>query len=93
MIKEKNIPNMDWFDQLFKNIKILHLAGVAHNDLHCKNIVGDEALLIDFGLARISKTDIDEDTGTFLIFINNFFINFLYIFSEGIISEPNGSLP
>jgi len=93
MIKEKNIPNMNWFKQLFKNIKLLHLAGVAHNDLHCKNIVGDKALLIDFGLARISDTDIDENIELFLIFINKFFFNFLYIFSEGIISEPNDSPP
>lgn len=95
MIKEKKIPNMDWFDQLFKNIKILHLAGVAHNDLHCKNIVGDEALLIDFGLARIINSDIGDDNEIelFLKFINEFFIHFLYIFSEGIISEPNGSPP
>lgn len=85
MIKEKKIPNMDWFNELFLNIQILHLAGIAHNDLYCKNIVGEGAFLIDFGLARIYKTDIDENIELFLKFIDNFFINFLYIFSEGII--------
>ena len=86
MIKEKKIPNRSWFERLFTNIKIIHLAGIAHNDLDCKNIVGDGAFLIDFGLAKISDTDIDEDTGTFLNFIDNFFFNFLFIFSRGIIS-------
>jgi hypothetical protein len=86
MIKERKIPNISWFERLFTNIKIIHLAGIAHNDLHCKNIVGDGAFLIDFGLAKISDTDIDEDTRTFLNFIDNFFFNFLFIFSEGIIS-------
>ena len=86
MIKEKKIPNRSWFERLFTNIKIIHLAGIAHNDLDCKNIVGDGAFLIDFGLAKISDTDIDEDTGTFLNFIDNFFFNFLFIFSDGIIS-------
>ena len=86
MIKEKKIPNRSWFERLFTNIKIIHLAGIAHNDLDCKNIVGDEAFLIDFGLAQISDTDIDDDTGTFLNFIDKFFFNFLFIFSKGIIS-------
>ena len=86
MIKERKIPNMAWFQSLFTNIKIIHIAGIAHNDLNCKNIVGDRAFLIDFGLAKIYDTDIDEDTGTFLNFINNFFFNFLFIFSDDIIS-------
>jgi hypothetical protein len=86
MIKERKIPNMTWFKRLFTNIKIIHLAGIAHNDLHCKNIVGDGAFLIDYGLAKISDTDIDEDTEKFLNFIDKFFLNFLFIFSEGIIS-------
>ena len=85
MIKERKIPNISWFQRLFTNIKIIHLGGIAHNDLHCKNIVGD-GFLIDFGLAKISVTDIDEDTETFLKFIDKFFLNFLFIFSDGIIS-------
>jgi len=91
MIKEKKIPNISWFKRLFTNIKLIHLGGIAHNDLDCKNIVGNGAFLIDFGLAKISDTDIDEDTKTFLNTIYNFFFNFFFIFSEGIISEPNGS--
>lgn len=85
MIKERKIPNISWFELLFTNIKILHLVGIAHNDLHCKNIVGDGAFLIDFGLAKISNTDIDEDTGKFLSFIDKFFLNFFFIFSNGIL--------
>jgi hypothetical protein len=42
-------------------------------------------------VAKISDTDIDEDTETFLNFIDNFFLNFLFIFSKGIIREPTGS--
>jgi tRNA A-37 threonylcarbamoyl transferase component Bud32 len=93
MIKEKKIPDMDWFEELFLNIKILHLTGIAHNDLHCKNIVGDRAFLIDFGLARISDTDIDENSELFLNFINDFFFEFFYIFSKGIMDKPRGSQP
>jgi hypothetical protein len=80
MIKEKTIPNIKWFEKLFDNIKILHLLGVVHNDLNCKNIVGDHAFLIDFGLARISKTYIDEDIVYFLNFIDEFFFNLFNIF-------------
>jgi tRNA A-37 threonylcarbamoyl transferase component Bud32 len=77
MIERKEIPNMDWFNQLFSNIYVIHVAGVAHNDLDCKNIVGTGAFLINFGLSKIINVDIDENTESFLISINTFFYNFL----------------
>jgi len=87
MIKDKKVPNKEWFKTLFDKINLIHLVGIAHNDLHPKNIVGDgkeESFLIDFGLAKISDTDIDEDTGNFLEFIDDFFFNFFFIFSSNI---------
>jgi tRNA A-37 threonylcarbamoyl transferase component Bud32 len=87
MIKDKKVPNKEWFKILFDKISLIHLVGVAHNDLHCKNIVGDgeeKLFLIDLGLAKICDTDIDEDTGNFLEFIESFFFKFLFIFSSNI---------
>ena len=87
MIKDKKVPNKEWFKILFDKIILIHFAGVAHNDLNPKNIVGDGkelAFLIDFGLAKISDTDIDKDTGNFLEFIESFFFKFLFIFSSNI---------
>ena len=89
MIKDKKVPNKEWFIILFDKINLIHLVGVAHNDLHCKNIVGDGerkeiSFLIDFGLAKICDTDIDVDTGDFLEFIESFFFKFLFIFSSNI---------
>lgn len=56
-----------FFSDLLKSIEAMHAAGVAHGDLKRKNNVvvgpGEHPYIIDFGIARMRKTEHDGRGG------------------------------
>ncbi|MFN0112486.1 MAG: protein kinase domain-containing protein [Blastocatellia bacterium] len=57
-----------WFEQIAAGIKAAHDAGVIHRDLKPENIMlvdapgkQPQACILDFGLARLLKTDVADD--------------------------------
>jgi predicted Ser/Thr protein kinase len=56
-----------FFAELLKSIEAMHAAGVAHGDLKRKNNVvvgpGEHPYIIDFGIARLRKSDGDGRGG------------------------------
>lgn len=50
--------------QICRGLKVLHGLGIVHRDIKPENIIlrGDEAVLIDFDVSRVCKTEQSSDT-------------------------------